>query len=278
LSVKHAPCPVCGGKDRFRFIDTNGCGSFYCTHCAGGTGVELVMNFRRIAFVEAVQLIKSHIGGAKVVSPKATASDEKRRTELRALWSAGMPLDGSDIASRYLASRGIERPCWPCLRWVASLPQYDEQGKSSVHPAMLARFAAPDDNTATLFRTWLGEPGLKAAVDQPKKMLGPVPVGGAVRLGEPAEFMGIAEGIESALSASILYRLPVWSACSSVFMVKWRPPKEARTVVIFADADESFAGQRAAYSLAARLHDEGLAVKVMTPPEGEDFNDVLMLT
>jgi Zinc-binding domain of primase-helicase len=178
LSGKNTSCPACGGTDRFRFIDSEGVGSFNCRQCGGGTGVELVMKFRRVDFVEAVRLIKSNVGEAKVVAPKATASDEKRRAELRSLWSTGKPLDGADVASRYLASRGIVRPCWPCLRWVPSLPHW-EQGKSSIHPAMLARFVAPDDKTATLHATWLDEAGVKAAVDMPKKMLGSVPIGGA---------------------------------------------------------------------------------------------------
>src|SRR5260370_38280875 len=30
LNRRHGPCPMCGGKDRFRFIDTDGKGTFFC--------------------------------------------------------------------------------------------------------------------------------------------------------------------------------------------------------------------------------------------------------
>ena len=49
---------------------------------------------------------------------------------------------------------------------------------------------------------------------------GPVPKGGAVRLFPPAEAMGIAEGIETALSAAQLSGLPVWAALNTVNIEK----------------------------------------------------------
>ena len=41
LTNKHGPCPLCGGKDRFRFDDKDGSGSYYC-RCGPGVGVILV--------------------------------------------------------------------------------------------------------------------------------------------------------------------------------------------------------------------------------------------
>ena len=38
---QHSPCPVCGGKDRFRF-DDNGRGSFICNQCGAGDGLDLI--------------------------------------------------------------------------------------------------------------------------------------------------------------------------------------------------------------------------------------------
>lgn len=39
---KHCPCPVCGGKDRFRFDNKDGRGTFICNQCGAGDGLELV--------------------------------------------------------------------------------------------------------------------------------------------------------------------------------------------------------------------------------------------
>ena len=33
---KHSPCPICGGKDRFRFDDRDGRGTWICNQCGGG--------------------------------------------------------------------------------------------------------------------------------------------------------------------------------------------------------------------------------------------------
>ena len=41
LSGKHGPCPMCGGKDRFRFDDKDGRGTYFCSGCGAGDGVKL---------------------------------------------------------------------------------------------------------------------------------------------------------------------------------------------------------------------------------------------
>src|SRR5579863_57963 len=42
LSNKHGPCPLCGGKDRFRFDDRDGTGSYICNQCGAGVGLILI--------------------------------------------------------------------------------------------------------------------------------------------------------------------------------------------------------------------------------------------
>ena len=38
LKNKHQPCPACGGKDRFRYNDKDGNGTFICSHYHNGAG------------------------------------------------------------------------------------------------------------------------------------------------------------------------------------------------------------------------------------------------
>ena len=38
----HGACPICGGKDRFRFDDKDGDGTFYCSGCGAGSGFTLL--------------------------------------------------------------------------------------------------------------------------------------------------------------------------------------------------------------------------------------------
>ncbi|MGJ0625115.1 primase-helicase zinc-binding domain-containing protein, partial [Xenorhabdus bovienii] len=39
---RHGACPKCGGKDRFRFDDKNGKGTWFCNHCGSGDGLDLI--------------------------------------------------------------------------------------------------------------------------------------------------------------------------------------------------------------------------------------------
>jgi putative DNA primase/helicase len=57
---KHGPCPLCRdhGKDRWRFDDKGGEGTWYCNRCGAGNGIDLVMKLRGVIFIEAVKLLE----------------------------------------------------------------------------------------------------------------------------------------------------------------------------------------------------------------------------
>lgn len=74
LSDKHQPCPLCGGKDRYRFDDKDGTGSWYCNKCGGrnctgggGTGMDLLMRRTGWQYAEACQHIEQHLGISKPI-------------------------------------------------------------------------------------------------------------------------------------------------------------------------------------------------------------------
>ncbi len=48
----HGPCPLCGGKDRFRFDDKDGSGSWYCNDCGAGDGMRLALEWTGKEFKE----------------------------------------------------------------------------------------------------------------------------------------------------------------------------------------------------------------------------------
>ena len=279
LSGHHGPCPLCadgGGKDRFRFDDKRGEGTWICNRCGAGSGVDLVMKFCGLDFMGAKAEIERHLGAAKIRPVKAVVSSEEGQRRAETGWSFTNVLDGRDPASRWLAHRGIEPRVYSSqLRWSSDVPYPNPDGTRSHWPAMVAKFTAPDGAIFALHRTHLTDEGFKAAVADVRKFApGPVPAGGAVRLTSAAEAMGVATGIETAYSAMKMFRLPVWATLNDAMLLKWQPPAQARRVVIFGDNDLNFSGQMAAYGLAFSLAQKGFDVEVRIPETaGYDWND-----
>jgi putative DNA primase/helicase len=144
---------------------------------------------------------------------------------------------------------------------------------------MIAMVAAPDGAPSILHRTYLTDDGNKAPVTEPRLwMPGTIAKGSAIRLAPAAKVLAIAEGIETALSASALFGVPCWAAGNAANLTAWQPPDEAKRVIIFGDNDRNHAGQAAAYALARRLGTLDRAVEVQIPAEvGTDWNDVHQL-
>ncbi|MGJ0637406.1 DUF927 domain-containing protein [Xenorhabdus bovienii] len=57
---KHSACPVCGGTDRFHFIDDHHHGNWHCRQCDlpnYGDGLDLVAKTNRISVLEAAKIV-----------------------------------------------------------------------------------------------------------------------------------------------------------------------------------------------------------------------------
>ncbi|MHB4646533.1 DUF927 domain-containing protein [Klebsiella pneumoniae] len=77
-SRRHAPCPACGGKDRFRF-DDNGRGSFICNQCGAGDGLDLIKLVNHCDTTEAAQLASDVLG----IDYRAAETDQKAASQRR---------------------------------------------------------------------------------------------------------------------------------------------------------------------------------------------------
>ena len=167
------------------------------------------------------------------------------------------------------------------LRYAADERYCDYGSRPTWHPMMVAKVdpsdvAAADGERPVVHRTYLDKFGGKADVPSPRKVLGSMPTGAAIRLAPATDKLGIAEGIETALAASILFNMPVWAALNAATMQTWSPPADVTTVFVFGDNDASATGQAAAYTLAQRLKAKGIAAFVEIPPRtGDDWADVL---
>jgi putative DNA primase/helicase len=272
LSGKHGPCPVCQeGRDRFRFDDKDGKGTWICSHCGAGSGFDLVMKIKGWDFKTAVNEIRPMIGAIEPTAIKAGLSDEQKRRMRIELWQESVPITKGDPVDTYLARRGIDEVIYPkTLRFHPNC-RYSE-GLS--FPAMIAAVQDADGNGVLLHRTFLKD-GDKAPVDSPRMMMpGTLPPGSAVRLSDVSETLGIAEGIETAMRASARFDVPVWAALNANMLAEWIPPAGVTEVAIFGDNDPKFAGQAAAYQLARRLANKKFAVTVSIPSLiGKDWAD-----
>jgi len=52
---KHGPCPLCGGKDRYRWTDKDDNGCYFCNGCGAGNGFSLLMKFKNWDFKTAAR-------------------------------------------------------------------------------------------------------------------------------------------------------------------------------------------------------------------------------
>ncbi|WP_406917125.1 primase-helicase zinc-binding domain-containing protein [Klebsiella oxytoca] len=79
---KHAPCPACGGSDRFRF-DDGGRGSFICNQCGAGDGLDLIRKVNKCDTSEAARLAADVLGidYRAAVQDEATASQRREQLE-----------------------------------------------------------------------------------------------------------------------------------------------------------------------------------------------------
>lgn len=274
LVSKHGPCPICGGKDRFRWDDKDGTGSFFCSQCGAGDGFMLAQKFSGKPFKFIADAIRSAYGNAPVEA-KHVERDRPNGEAHKKIWDSAQPPSEGGPLHTYQTKR-FGRP-WPSNAIREANKFYHPEGKD-YFTAMVARVSDPQGNLVNLHVTYLTQGGEKAAVAPNKKVLpGKLPEGSAIRIWPSAKMMGIAEGIETAISAAVLFRMPVWAAINGSMLAKWIPPENAETICVFGDNDENYTGQAKAYALANRLATQfGKQVIVKIPPEtGWDWNDRL---
>ncbi len=245
---QRVPCPHCdrGPRDDALGINVE-TGAFHCFRC-GWKG-------RVGGAIEAGRTI------ARIDDP---AVAERKRERLRKTWRETMPLSHKLAAPvvSYLKARGLSeilKAPPTTLRAHPGLEYFDGAESLGRFPAMIGLFHGAAGEPVTLHATYLRSDGCaKAGVPSPKKILS-VPVrgatkGGAIRLYEPVRgILGVAEGIESALSLRALKGFPVWASYCADNLEHLRLPDGLRHLHIGVDRDDSGKGEAVAKALAARV-------------------------
>lgn len=295
LRYTEGPCPICGGKKRFRYKD-KGVGDWFCNHCRGGDGLSLVAKVNSWTIAETIRHLNKN-DRQLVSSPQVvrTVAKEVDRVDAAAYlggkWSVAKEIRGT-AAERYLKRRvpGLDVAWLSADLRFAMLWYKNDQGKLyGRHPCLVARVQDVDGNGISLHRTYLTEEGVKAFhLGTVKKLMSGVRKldGDAIVLNNPAhsaDTLIISEGIETglALVASTQNRLPAWSLINASNLGKCRVPRHFRKVIIGADRDALDQnlgyrpGEHYAEKLAIRLRGDGFEVVVKVPEmEGVDFCDL----
>lgn len=251
------PCPACGYPTGLRVQDKAGRALWWCASCRD-----------QAAVTAAILGTSAPVPAAS--APAAPDDAEDRRRVARRMWDEALP---SKVVDAYIARRvpGVDLGA---LRDLAFLPDAKHPSGARL-PCMVALLRDPEARPVAVHRTFLAPGGAgKAKVEPAKMTLGPVR-GAAVRLNDATDRLVIAEGIESALAAGVLLRMPAWAAVSAGNMRdSLRLPPSVREVVIAADHDRP--GFDAAEAAARRWKAEGRIVRIAKPQKaGADFADIL---
>jgi putative DNA primase/helicase len=279
LRNRHGPCPLCGGKDRFRFDDRNGEGTYYCNGCGAGNGIILVRKLHNWSHFEACNAVdeiigKEHRPTALKTQPKT--SKETRSAAIRRLLDEAC---AQNVVDRYLMRRGLSVSS-AVLKGHPACPYFDDDGKLvGRYPAVLAPIVSPSGDLMSVQRVYLAE------LPERKKTMAPIHTikGAAARLQEATDELGICEGFETGLAAHELFGVPIWATLAANNLEAFEPPAGIKQLYIFADNDRSSEGQAAAFNLARRVNrwnrrhqPDAKPVVVHLPPEaGTDWLDVL---
>lgn len=305
---RHVSCPVHGGKNGFRlFKDADWLGGGVCNTCGSfHDGFALLRWLKCVDFPTIVEMVNEIVLGGSVIQPRRLARkpiqpapppDESIRVRLNATWGQAFPhiSPKASLMWTYFQNRGINlsvKESVNNLRLHPGLKSFDEDGKyEGTYPCILALVQDRDGQPVTIHRTYITHDGLKAPVENAKKMMPLIPgravQGAACRLTRSLASLGVCEGIETALAVWLATGVAVWPTLNAPLLSLFDPPPGVKIVWIWGDNDLSKTGELAALELKKKLDaanvESGiwipdasiLPAASSTPRKGVDWLDVL---
>ena len=205
-----------------------------CNQCQPNPrpAIELAIQFTGKPFREAARTIDDIIGERPMAyqAPIRIAETNRvRDDQFQKAWRRGLTVRRRDCVDIYLRQRGVGLDIYPpCLRFAPAdycyeddanflAENYGEEAPTSITyriPAMVAAITNPDGQHVATHRTFLSTDGRKANVSKQRRVTGKLGKGRTIQLMPTAAMkLGIAEGIETAMSASKLsrYLSGLWS-------------------------------------------------------------------
>ncbi len=97
------PCPACGGNTRYRFDNKDNRGTYFCSHCGAGTGLDLVMKVNQCGAREAAEKVAEAMA---LPLPEPKLARERTQTDIAGKVAA-MTAKAFPGQSAYLTSKGL---------------------------------------------------------------------------------------------------------------------------------------------------------------------------
>lgn len=273
-------CPACGARGKFRIDDHDGNGTWICT-CGSGDGMKLLNLTQGKSFSDLCAEVDHLIGNNyRHISLPVNSTTAKQRQRVISKFSKLDELRGTTGAD-YLRQRGINRLPAEAIRF------NDRQRHAGQVYQALYSLATDDKGELCYLHQTLLDGDKKANIGDSAKRLKSLQEQSyldharsvAIRMFPVASTLGVAEGIETALSCYQVYGVNTWATINSTFMKKFRVPAGVKHLIVFADMDlHSATGQAAAFECAhANLlaKNDLISVSVRWCDVG-DFNDLLM--
>lgn len=281
---KHGPCPICGGKDRFRLEERKAekaaRGVWVCSHCdcKGGDGLSLYQQATAQSMGEAIRSLARYLGLSGPVSAADHARIEKQRQEAAKAVEEQQQMEAGQRAAAAALAQQMEREAVGCM--AEQVPYLAHKGLSGFGVEVLAhdydRHKAGsllvvlfNIDGVTTSAEIISASGNKSALKDGLKTGSAAyiePLGDS--LPEDAAHCGVVEGYATGLSVRALTGWPVFCSMgkggltNTARIARFNCPKAQ--IVICGDVGAERDAEEAAQAVG------GL---VSYPPSGGDWND-----
>lgn len=268
---RHLPeCPFCGGTKKFRISFYQGNIRGICT-CNSWSLLDLIIDYSGKDFKTIAAEIDRQFGNTDYKPEQQPKTANAKRDRAIQLFKDSSPLAGTQ-AQEYLHSRGIFTMPTGGVKY----------GQIRGGKDCMIALATTEFSEVRMMHTTALRGGQKHG-DKPRLMFSLAPQGDnvepvSIKLFQAGSVLGIAEGIESALSATQLYKVPAWSCMNAAFIKKFRAPTGVEILYIFADNDSGGTGLAAAFECGrANIYakNDVAEVRILWPEKLNDFNDVI---
>ncbi|MFQ1760694.1 primase-helicase zinc-binding domain-containing protein [Aeromonas veronii] len=276
----HSACPICmAGKDRFRFDDHEGRGTFICNQCGAGDGLDLYKRATGQSMSEAIRSLASYLGLSGPMSAADHARNEKRRQEAAKAAERQAAEKARQREAAAALAQQMELEAVGCM--AEQVPYLARKGFSGFVVDVLARdysYHKAGLLLVVLFNidgvTTCAEIIDNKIIDNKRALAGGQKIGSAAYiepfdgLPENAAHCGVVEGYATGLSVRALTGWPVFCGMSKAGLMdaakiaRYNCPKAQ--IVICGDVGAEREAEEAARAVG------GL---VSYPPSGRDWDD-----